>query len=438
MNKLFLFIIGIFVAITVDAQLTINGEYRPRTEFLHGYKAPMAKQAEMFRLLTTQRARLGVFYKGDKFKIGLQLQDVRAWGSEPQLVINDGFYTTIHQAWGEIILSDNLCLKLGRQELIYDDHRILGSVNWAQQARSHDLALLKYEKKDNFNFHFGVAVNQVQTRPYSVTGNYKSMQFAWFNKKINNYSISLLALNNGMNDTTLNNKSGSPMTTYFQIIGQRSTYKKDKLIIGINTYFQLGNDKSTYFDNTEKQNFHRKMSAYNARLEVGYKINDNFSTEIGYEIISGQSQTDTTTDYIRTNHAFNPAYGTNHKFNGWMDYFYVGNHQNTVGLNDLFLTLKYKKNKFELGSTLHSFSAAAHVIDSKEFLTTGKILAMPSGLGMELDSWVTYKISTDVIFQIGISGMFDSETMRTLKGGAFGASNYWCWTQVIFKPKTFN
>lgn len=434
MSKLLLFIIGISLGFSLKAQLVLNGEFRPRTEFLHGYKAPMAKQREMFSLSTTQRTRLGLDYKGDKFKIGIQFQDVRAWGSVAQLVINDGIYTTIHQAWGEILFNENLSLKIGRQELIYDDHRIFGNVDWAQQARSHDLALLKYEKKEAYKFHFGVVVNQVQTRDYNVPGNYKSMQFAWFNKKFNNYNLSILALNNGVSDTTLNNLTSNPMTTYFQIIGQRSTYKKGNLSIGLNMYYQMGNDKSTYFDNNEKQNFHRTINAYNARIEVNYKINDKISAEIGYEILSGQSQTDTSTEYIRTNHAFNPAFGTNHKFNGWMDYFYVGNHLNTVGLNDLFLTIKYKKNKFEFGTTFHSFSAAAEILDNKEFLSSGKIMTMPSGLGMELDNWVTYKISNEVMFQIGISGMFDSESMRAIKGGTMGASNYWGWTQVVFKP----
>ncbi|MBN2746995.1 MAG: alginate export family protein [Bacteroidales bacterium] len=432
--KTILSILLIAITFQLQAQFSLNGEYRPRTELMHGQKTLMTKQNQMFSIATTQRARLGFAYKAEKFKVGLQIQDVRAWGAEGQLVINDGKYTTIHQAWGELLLNENLSLKLGRQELVYDDHRILGSVDWAQQARSHDLALLKYEKKDAFKFHFGVAVNQVQTLPYAVVGNYKSMQFAWFQKNFGDYNLSILALNNGVDDTTLNNKTGGAMTTYYQIVGQRSTYKKGKFSLGLNLYYQLGNDKSTYYDKVEKANFHRGFSAYNARLELGYKVTENISLEAGYEMISGQSQTDTTADYRNTNHAFNPAYGTNHKFNGWMDYFYVGNHLNTVGLNDMFFTVKYKKNKLLVGSTLHFFSAAADVLDVKEFATTGKIMAMDKNLGMELDSWASYKFTDVITIEGGVSGMFDSETLRTIKGGSLGASNYWVWMQVAFKP----
>jgi len=437
MKRITFIFIMLIAAVTVNAQFTLNAEYRPRTEFLHGYKAPMAAQGQMFKLVTTHRARIGVLYSAKKFKFGFQLQDVRAWGSTKQLIAGDGAYTTVHQAWGEMLLNENLSIKLGRQELAYDDHRILGSVNWAQQARSHDLALLKYEKKDGFKLHFGLAVNQVQTHPYNVAGNYKSMQFLWFHKKFGDYSLSVLALNNGVADTTLNNGNGAAMTTFSQIIGQRSVYKTGNFTIGFNLYYQAGNDKSVYYDKQQKQYYHKKMAAYNVRIDLGYKINDNWSAGLGYEILSGNSQTDTTTDYNNVNHAFAPLYGTNHKFNGWMDYFYVGNHGNSVGLNDLYFSLNYKKGKFMAGATHHIFSANADVLDIDEFISSGKYVAMPSGLGMELDTYVGCKFDKNVIVKAGVSGMFDSATMRALKGGAYGASNYWGWVMVIFKPTLY-
>ncbi len=439
MKRLSILFLLVIFAFGAKAQFTLNGEYRPRTEFLHGYKAPMANQGEMFNLVTTQRTRLGFFYNTTNYKFGVQVQDVRAWGATKQLVAGDGAYTTIHQAWGEILFNENLSLKVGRQELVYDDHRILGSVGWAQQARSHDLALLKYEKKGGFKLHFGTAVNQVQTRNYPVAGNYKSMQFLWFNKKMNDHlTLSLLALNNGVNDTTLNNVNGEAMTTYSQIVGLRPVYKSGKLSIAMNFYYQMGDFKGTYYDKTDQLNHHKKMSAYNLRFDVGYKLSDNLKLTLGYEMISGNSQTDTTTAYSQTNHAFTPLYGTNHKFNGWMDYFFVGNHVNSVGLNDAFIGLSYGKDKFLAGGQFHYFTSGADVFDAKEFASTGKIQAMPAGLGMELDTYIGYKFAPGVLLKAGVSGMFDSETMRAIKGGAYGASNYWGWMMIVVKPTFLN
>ena len=437
MKKLLTLAVILMFSAAAYAQFNLYGEFRPRAEMNHGYKTLMMNQEEMFKLGVSQRTRLGLGYQNEFFKVGLQLQDVRYWGSTSQLVVGDGAYTSIHQAWAEVKLGDHLAMKVGRMELSYDDQRMLGAVNWAQQARSHDLALFKYE--NNFKLHLGIAVNQVQTKPYTTPKNYKSMQFLWFNKKFSDaYTLSLLVLNNGVADTTLNNGTGSPMTTYSQTIGQRSVFKTGALSVGLNFYYQMGNDKSTYYDKTEKLNKHRKFSAMNIGLDMSYKLNDNFKLGLGYEFLSGQSETDTTADYRNTNHAFNPLYGTNHKFNGWMDYFYVGNHINTVGLQDIYLKADYNKKKFLAGAAFHYFMTAAEARDWDEFMTSGKIQALSSGLGMELDTYVGYKHSKGVLFKAGISGMFDSATMRAIKGGNNGASNYWGWVMLVVKPTFLN
>jgi hypothetical protein len=448
MKKLITLIVVLMVSATTYAQFTLNGEFRPRTELNHGYKSLMTEQGEMFSLYTTQRTRLGMTYKSKMYKVGLQIQDVRAWGTSPQLGAIDGFTTTIHQAWAEVMLTDKFSVKLGRQELNYDDQRILGAVNWAQQARSHDLALFKYE--DGFKLHLGLAVNQVQTRSFTIPKTYKSMQFLWFNKQFSDaYTLSVLFLNNGVDDVTLNNPSASPMTTYSQIIGQRSVFKSGAIKVGFNFYYQMGKDKDVYVDN-DGLNQHLSYGAMNIGLDFSYKLSDNMSFGLGYEFLSGNSQTDTTTDYNQTNHAFAPLYGTNHKFNGWMDYFYVGNHGNSVGLQDIYLKLDYKKNKFLAGAAFHYFMSAADVLDAEElYYGSGDIKAMSSGLGMELDTYVGYKHSKGVIFKAGISGMFDSATMRELQTSrdnmgviqtspAMGASNYWGWVMVVVKPTFLN
>ena len=449
MKKLFTLMVVLLISATTYAQFTLNGEFRPRVEFDHGNKKLQTEQGDMFNLFTSQRTRLGLGYKTDKFKVGLQIQDVRIWGQTGQLAQTDGATTTIHQAWAEVMLTDKFSVKAGRMELAYDDQRILGSVNWAQQARSHDLALFKYE--DGFKLHLGLAVNQVQTRAFSFVKTYKSMQFLWFNKKISDaYTLSILLLNNGVDDVTLNNPVNTPMTTYSQIIGQRSVYKTGSFKIGFNFYYQMGKDKGTYVD-TDKKNQHKSYSAMNIGLDLKYKLNDNFSIGGGYEFLSGISQTDTTKEYSQTNHAFAPLYGTNHKFNGWMDYFYVGNHGNSVGLQDIYLKLDYKKKKFIAGAAFHYFMSAADVRDWDTYYNggTGEIKALSSGLGMELDTYVGYKHSKGVLFKAGVSGMFDSATLRELQTSrngmgavqlspAMGASNWSAWIMLIVKPTFIN
>ncbi|MCY7359793.1 MAG: alginate export family protein [Rudanella sp.] len=74
----------------------------------------------------------------------------------------------LHEAWGEFSLLDTnktklgkeFTLKIGRQELVYDDVRLLGNLDWLQQARRHDMALLKYSAK-GWTAHVGIAYTKI-------------------------------------------------------------------------------------------------------------------------------------------------------------------------------------------------------------------------------------------------------------------------------------
>ncbi|HBQ58501.1 MAG TPA: hypothetical protein DD671_02455, partial [Balneolaceae bacterium] len=107
----------------------------------------------------------------------------------------------IHEAWAQIYFSDEIGLKLGRQELVYDDQRLLGSVNWAQQARSHDALVFKYKNlSSSFKLDVGAAYNQeiqnLQGNYYSLN-NYKVLSYLWMNKDFEKLSISGLMLTDG-------------------------------------------------------------------------------------------------------------------------------------------------------------------------------------------------------------------------------------------------
>ena len=110
---------------------------------------------------------------------------MRVWGSQTQLTPPDGSLTTLHEAWGQLLFSDHFSAKLGRQEIIYDVHRMFGNVRWLQQARSHDALLLKFED-NGLKVDVGLAFNQdgVQstTSFYTVANSYKTFQYLWGHK----------------------------------------------------------------------------------------------------------------------------------------------------------------------------------------------------------------------------------------------------------------
>lgn len=382
-----------------NAQFSLTGEFRPRTEFNHGYKS-LAYENQDLSTITSQRTRLNALFSNEFVKTKLVLQDVRNWGSQPQLVANENYATSVHEAWAEVFFVPEFSLQAGRQELNYDDQRIFGNVGWTQQGRTHDVALLKYKK--NFTLHFGIAHHEnsdITNNLYDGPDAYKDLQFLWFNKTWKANSLSLLALNNGvpvMEDSV-------QVSKYSQTLGGRFTRKFEKWSVAANLYYQTG-----------KHSNGKEISALNFLAEATLKI----GITAGYEFLSGNSY-----DKNDKVYAFTPFYGTNHKFNGFMDYFYVSNHINSVGLNDVYLKYGWSKKKFSVNADLHYFASAGKInADAGKYL------------GTEIDLILGYKLHEIAMLNAGWSSMFASESMELLKGGDSSANNYWAYIMLTVTP----
>jgi hypothetical protein len=153
------FAICLFLSISTQfiskAQFTLTGQLRTRTEIRNGLGnlVPTDSKSAAF---TSQRTRLNFGYKWDRVVFGAAVQDVRVWGQDASSISNaDGAKLMLHEGWAEVTLAnkadttikfktlDLLTVKIGRQELIYDDVRLIGNLDWLQQGRRHDMILLK-------------------------------------------------------------------------------------------------------------------------------------------------------------------------------------------------------------------------------------------------------------------------------------------------------
>ncbi len=404
-----------------NAQFQLNGELRPRLEYRDGYKSPVDSSSDP-AMFVTQRTRLNALYTKDDLKVGISLQDIRVWGSQSQQNLSDGLLS-VNEAWFEYNMTKKFSLKAGRQQLVYNDHRIFGNSDWNTQGRSHDLMLLKY-KDSTWTFHTGFAFNQnkeqLSTTLYTVTNSYKAMQYFWLNKKINKVDASFLFVNNGI-QSPLSNTS----IRYNQVSGVHFEYNTDKTWMMLKGYYQSGDDGVTK----------KQLNAFLAGVEFMYKLNPEFSLAAGYEFLSGQSQTDTTSAYREQLHNFFPLYGTGHKFSGYMDYFYAGSSHGGVGLQDIYLRIKYQNEKFFVYLEPHYFIAAADVLDVEELSKSGQYKSMQSALGTELDLSLGYIPSKTINFKLGYSQMFGNSTLELLKGGDTGKTNNWAYFMITVKPE---
>ncbi len=409
-GKLILFLL---LSCGVNAQVRVDAELRPRFEYRQGFGTLFPDNTDAAAFVS-QRTRLNAGYTDDKLDFYLSLQDIRVWGDVPQLNVADRNGFGVHEAWGELRFAPDFALKLGRQVLSYDDQRILGGVDWAQQARSHDVALMKFEMK-RFAAHFGAGFNQdgeSLTGTTLTTNTYKAMQYIWLHKDWKNFQASLLFLNNGRQFIDTVNEINNE-TRYSQTLGTHMNYGINNLSLMGNFYYQTGKDVS---DNS--------LSAYLLALEASYKVQPNWTLILGGELQSGNENGATANG---DNKAFTPLYGTNHKFNGLMDYFYVGNHANTVGLVDLYLGTTVKTGeKTGVDLRLHHFKAAADLIGESS-----------KQLGMEADLVFNYNFSPIINIKAGYSQLFPSEGMKILKNNFDDNTSYWGWAMVTIKPILF-
>ncbi len=397
-----------------NAQLSVDAELRPRFEYRHGFKT-LFPDNEDPAAFVSQRTRLNARYTTEKLNFYLSLQDVRVWGDVPQLNTADNGGLSVHQAWGAILFDKRFLLKLGRQEIAYDDQRIFGNVDWAQQARSHDAALLQFED-EKFKFDLGFAFNQdaenVVGNTFTIANTYKSIQYAWMHKDWLNFQVSFLFLNNGMQfiDET---DSENNESRYSHTMGSHLRYSFGKLDFTSNLYLQLGKDV-----------MNNDLNAYLLALGANYAPLERWEFTLGTELLSGNHVGAPTNG---KNKAFNPLYGTNHKFNGLMDYFFVGNHIDNVGLWDVYVKAKLAPNqKSTFILALHNFASPSEIVSN-----------ISKQLGMEADLVYFRTINDNIVLSGGYSHLFANAGMKTIKNNFDANTNNWAWIMVTINPVLF-
>ncbi|NJN24568.1 MAG: alginate export family protein [Cyclobacteriaceae bacterium] len=406
------------------AQFTITGEVRPRTEFRNGFKRLHGDGVDP-AFFIEQRSRLYMDYSKEKLSFNITLQDIRTWGNASQIYKTDPALNNVYEAWGKYAFDDKHAVKVGRQAMDYDNARFLGNLDWAQQGRSHDaLMFIRQNAEKQCELNLAFAYNQnMPFEPGNLAGtayfgvnNYKTMLYGWWHKNFDNGKLSLLFHNDGRQaaDTTMANRQ-----TYGVVGGVNA----GDLKLDGEFYYQGGKDQ-----------FKNKVSAYLFALHATLST-DLTPITLGCEYLSGTSIDDD------KNKSFDPLYGTNHKFYGYMDYFYVGNYHGqigsgvTSGLIDLHLKTNFKMGeKSSLAAALHYFASPAKIYKGAN---PGNDTYNAS-LGTEIDLVYSLALAKDVKFNLGYSQMFGTETMEVIKsGGDRTLMQNWAWAMIAFKPQLF-
>ena len=492
-------LLSLILSLNVTGQLSLTGQLRPRSELRNGTGTlkPTGNQAAFF---VSQRARLTFNYRSNRVIFQTAIQDVRVWGQDASSISNaDGGRLSLHEAWADIILAnrkdssfkfsgiDYFSVKVGRQELLYDDSRLLGNLDWLQQARRHDAIVLKMvdngwqldlggafnQNTDAFNYN-GTYYTPANINPYvkdsrgnlvptpanmvpltngtghsakngtpslqnmpSTNGlnqNYKALQFLYATKNFKKTKISGLIVLDEFGKYKLDSVKTVAGTDTGYVFGRR--YNQS----GVNTRFTGGlfvtspigkknwsvNAGAYYQGGSDKEGL--DLSAFTTTLSISYSAK-KFMYTAGWDYLSGNDAFSSS----QTNNRFDPLYGTPHKFWGYMDYFYAGTGSPAGGLSNPFLRIKYTStNKlFTLGLDYHYFAFADAQKDE-----TGKKL--DSYLGSEFDFLAGYNLNKFTSLELGLSYLAATKSMeyaKNLPPGSTQLGASWAYLQLNVKPE---
>lgn len=394
----------------------LSGQIRPRAEYRHGYKSLFDDNYDPATAIS-QRTRLKFFYSSPKFKTMFSFQNINIWGELKTNTNYDVNGFSVYQAWGELFVDPELSLKLGRQEINYDDQRLFSISNWGQAGRRHDAILFKYEP-ENFQIHLGAAFNQdadKDTGTFYGQNNYKSLQFMRFHYDDKSLSVSFYILNNGFAHNVVENSISKQYIRYSQTVGPFVSFKKEDYSLNASAYYQFG-----------KNSKNKDLSAYLLGALFNYKVTKNFGIGIGGELISGNNQDELVTE----DHEFVLSFTSSHKFNGSMDYFYSSKGHGGVGLLDIYMPITYKYDKLQFVLNPHYFAANANIINKNKVI-------MDKFLGVELDFNVNYSLANDLSIELGYSQMFGTESLQLVKGGNYKLTQNWAYVMFTFTPSIF-
>ena len=422
------------------AQISLSPQLRTRTELRYGQGSPLPEGAKP-SFFTAQRTRLSFGYSAYRLKLNVTVQDVRVWGQDVSTInrtaTQDLNGLMLHEAWAELRLSDttfktkNLSLKIGRQELVYDDQRLLGNLDWLQQGRRHDVALLKYETT-NWLLHLGAAFNQNKeaasgtiynsTPPGNYTANtnggnmYKNMAFLYAGKKLSKGTASFLFFTDHFSkyytDTVTHLKVFDNSAWTRATTGLYFNNNFNKLLVTASAYYQFGHNYSG-----------QKISAELLSTAMQYTFTKKFSSGVGVDFYSGGTSG-------ATSKTFDPLYGTPHKFTGLMDYYYAANGFGKKGLVDYYLKSKYKaSDKFLLAADVHQFNSDAGVTGYSS-----------RNLGEEIDLVGSYALTKQIGFEAGYARYFATSllTSSLVKNVTNAKSSAdWAYVMINVKPELF-
>lgn len=456
---------ALFVGATIAeaADVKFGGQLRPRFEVNEQSDFNDDTHADFW---ISQRTRLqaDVNVNADTSAF-IQLQSNRTWGRTDAQVANGagaggtgGGAATVandvnqdvglHQGYFTLknFYSLPVDVKVGRQEIVLDGHRIFGNTDWAQGANAHDAIAVTHSAGDHTIMYGYSLATEGHTVAARNTGDIDVHFLYGQQKGILGGALSLYYVNwNDNSDTS----SGNDESNSFHTIGLRQAGQLYGLDYRVEGYYQTGdtsaNINTRYSTATRSAQGYTALSgdldAYLWGVRVGKKFNDVMwkpSLTVWYDQISGN----TDEDFEKGEQGqWMSLFDTGHKFYGFMDLFGDnGAASGYLGLQDFAVKASVQPvANWSLNADYHLFSTNESADANPKVALSGGVTnqtrrELDNSLGSELDITVVNKYNDNVNISIGYSYFNADDTYTTLNLATAGRDDPQ-WAYVMFDVK---
>jgi hypothetical protein len=326
-----------------------------------------------------------------------------------------------------------LSLKVGRQELIYGEERLIGAFGWNNIGRTFDGAKLRYQS-ENF------AVDLFGTRPvipeddrFNVSNDYEYFSGIYLTTPIvpkNSLEVYLLSRNASAQAIAAEPRPQFPQASARDIFTLGFRLKSKPGEFGgwdytVETAGQLGNYKDLRLGANSKR---LDQQAYMAVLQGGYTFTNAWaSPRLGLEYSFSSGDSDPKDGQHET---FDNLYPTNHKFYGYMDFIPLQNIHDVRAIFQLKphkqVSLSLEGHAFWLADTHDNFYNVSGTPRGGIATTPGNGYGInpnySSFVGNELDLTVGYSMTKYALLEAGYGHFFTGDYVKqSLSAPAFGS-----------------
>ncbi len=385
----------------------------------------------------------------------IQLQSARTWGgANGSFTASDADASVgLHQAYFTLknFATLPVDLKLGRQEVVLDGHRLFGNTGWTTGAQTHDALRLDH-KHDNMSFAYAWIIATEDGTPGNTSSgvsldNEIEAHLAYFQYAGilgGKFSVTYAWLQDPCGTTTVTGCTTSSSENDIHTIGFRQAGQLYGIDYRAEYYYQGGDadqDGSTAgITGGAAVGTDVDRDAFMFGVRIGKTFNNvtmKPSLTLWYDYLSGTEDTDLSQANPEYK-SFNTLFDTGHKFYGFQDlYLGVGSGSATngtagLGLQDIAIKTKLSPMPgWTLKADYHWFSTTESV-SSNVARAVNTSASGDNELGNELDITLINKYNANTNISFGFSNYTTTVSFRDLRNVVGDGAN---WAYVMFDVK---